>query len=62
MSRRTKIWLAVAVLFAVVNLAGAGFAIAAWELPHAGLHVALMLIGAYAVGRIAAGRVEQRSY
>ena len=56
MDRRSKIWLVVAVLFTVANLAGAGFAIAAWELLHAGVHTVLALVGAYAAGRLLATR------
>lgn len=48
MTRRSKIWLGAALLFAVVNLGGAIFAVMQKELPHAGLHAGLMLLGAYA--------------
>jgi hypothetical protein len=56
MSRRSKIWLVVAVLFVVVNLVGAGMAIAAAELLHATVHTVLALAGAYAAGRLLATR------
>ena len=58
MTRRSKIWLAVAVLFTLVNLAGGVFAAAGGELLHAALHVALTLLGAYVALRIASRRGE----
>ena|SRR5512146_39451 len=48
MTRRSKIWLAAAVLFSLVNLAGGVFAAAQREPLHATVHVALLLLGAYA--------------
>ena len=45
MNRRSKIWLAVATLFTVVNAAGAGYAAAMAEGPHAGVHVVLGVLG-----------------
>jgi len=53
MTRRSKIWLAVAVLFTVINLAGAVFAAVRAEVLHASTHVVLTLLGAYAVWRLA---------
>ena len=53
MSRRTVIWQAVATVFNVVNLAGAGYAIARAEWLHAGVHAALALLGAYLTWRLA---------
>jgi hypothetical protein len=52
MTRRSKVWLVVAVLFAVVNFAGGVMAAAQGELLHAGVHAALMFVGAYYVRRI----------
>ena len=52
MTRRSKIWLVVAVLFTLVNLAGAPMAAAAGEGLHAAVHVALTLLGAYLVWRL----------
>jgi hypothetical protein len=54
MSRRAKIWLAVAVLFTLVNLGGAVYAAFGGERLHAGAHVALTLLGAILVWFIAA--------
>ena len=53
MIRRSTLWRAVAALFTVVNLAGAGYAIAREEGLHAGAHVALAMLGAYALWRLA---------
>lgn len=39
MTRRSKVWLTIASLFAVINLAGVGFAAAAGEEIHAAVHV-----------------------
>ena len=54
MTRRAKLWWSVAALFAIVNVGGAVFAAVQGELPHAGGHVALLLVGAYVVSRLAA--------
>jgi len=53
MTRRSKVWLVLAALFTLVNLAGAPMAAAAGEGLHAATHVALMLLGAYLVWRLA---------
>jgi hypothetical protein len=52
MSRGRGIWKAAAVVFTVVNLIGIGMAVAAQEQMHTGIHVALSLLGAYAVWRL----------
>lgn len=57
MTRRSKVWMVVAVLFTLVNLAGAGVAAAEGELIHACLHVGLMLLSAVFLGRLAARQV-----
>lgn len=53
MTLRSKIGWTAAALFTVINLAGAGYAIALGEGPHAALHVALVLVavGGYLVWR-----------
>jgi hypothetical protein len=56
MTRRSKVWLVMAVLFTLVNLGGAGMAAADGELLHAGAHAALLLLGAYLVWRLAPRR------
>lgn len=53
MTGRAKVWLGAAALFSAGNLAGVGFAVAAGEWPHAGLHVALGLIAAWVTWRLA---------
>ena len=57
MTRRAKVWLVVALLFLVGNLAGAVVAAAAGEMHHAGVHVGLALLGAYLAWRVTRGRV-----
>ena len=52
MSRGRGVWKAAAVVFTVVNLIGIGMAVAAQEQMHTGIHVALSLLGAYAVWRL----------
>ena len=52
MTRRYKLWRAGAALFALINLAGAGWAAATGEGVHAAVHVGLLL-GAYLVWRLA---------
>jgi hypothetical protein len=69
MSRRSKIWLVVAGLFSLGNFVGGVMAGAAGEVPHAGAHALLALLGAYAVWLLLApwrgarfwGRVESVS-
>ena len=55
-SRRSKRWLAVAVIFTVINLAGGVVAAAMGELIHASVHAGLMLLGANAVWLLASRR------
>jgi hypothetical protein len=49
MTRGSKIWLGVGVLYFGINLGGAGIAAAEGELMHAGVHAALLLLGAFVV-------------
>ncbi len=53
MTGRAKFWLGAVAVFSVGNLAGIGFAVAAAEWPHAGLHLALGLISAWWAWRLA---------
>ena len=53
MTRRSKIWLALAALFTLLNLAGVPMAAAAGERLHTAAHVGLTLLGAYLVWRLA---------
>jgi len=60
MTRRSTVWLVVAMLFTVVNVGGAWIAAARGELLHAGLHAGLLLPGAYLVWRLAPRRSARR--
>jgi hypothetical protein len=55
MSRRSTLWRAAAALFVVINVGGAGFAIAMGEPMHAFVHAVLMTLGlgAYLTWRVA---------
>jgi hypothetical protein len=53
MTRRSKLWLAVASLFTFINVGGAGFAVAGGEDLNAAAHVGLAVLGAYFVWRLA---------
>lgn len=57
MALRSKVWWVVAVLFSVVNLAGAVYAAWQEEKLHTDIHVGLLLVGAYFVWRLAPRRV-----
>ena len=52
MTRRPKLLMLVAVLFTLVNIAGAAYAGALGEWVHTGVHVALALAGEYAIWRL----------
>jgi hypothetical protein len=45
MTRRSRLWTVIAGLFTIVNVAGAGFAIALREPLHAATHLGLLLVG-----------------
>lgn len=47
MTGRSKLWLAGIPVFALINAAGAGYAVALTEGLHAGVHVAPMLVAVY---------------
>ncbi len=51
----TLMWRRLAIVASVFNVAGAGFAIAAGEGWHAGIHVTLALAFAFAAQRLTAG-------
>ncbi|HEX9483563.1 MAG TPA: hypothetical protein VF929_03245 [Gemmatimonadaceae bacterium] len=48
MTRRAQLWRVVAAVFTIINGVGAGMAAAEGERLHAGGHIALTLIGAFA--------------
>ena len=52
MTARPGLWRALATVFTVINLVGLGWAVAENEGPHAAAHVALALLGAYAMWRL----------
>ena len=52
MTRRAKVWLVVADVFALANLAGAGMAAAQGELLHTTVHLGLVVLGLYLVWRV----------
>jgi hypothetical protein len=45
MTRRSKLWQAAAAFFILINVGGAGMAIAMGEPSHAGLHAVLLVVG-----------------
>lgn len=59
MTRRLQAWLVTAVLFTLLNAVAAGFAAAGSEAMHAGAHVVGMLLGTYAVWRLAVRSIRQ---
>lgn len=56
MTRRTKVWLAVLVLFTLVNVAGAGIAAADAEWIHTGIHAGLVFLGEFLIWRLVSRR------
>ena len=52
MSRRTRIWMVVAVIFTLVNLGGAVAAAFAGEVMHAATHAGLIVATAVVVWRL----------
>ena len=51
--QRAKLWFIAASLFTLINLGGAGVAAVAGEVLHTAAHIALSLLGAYFVWRLA---------
>ena len=60
MTRRSMVWLFVAVPFTFVNFVGGVFAAAQEEPIHAGIHAVLLLVGAYVAWRLAPIRYARR--
>lgn len=56
MSLSSRIWIVTTALFTLGNAVGGGYALAEGELVHAGTHFVLMLVGTYAVWRLATRR------
>jgi hypothetical protein len=62
MTRWSRVWLAVASVFTLINLAGAGMAAGGGEMRHALLHVALTLVGGYFMWRFMSKRGRQEPF
>ncbi|HEU4643769.1 MAG TPA: hypothetical protein VFS44_15030 [Gemmatimonadaceae bacterium] len=60
MDRRSRIWLVLAVLFTLINAAGAVFAAARREVLHTSVHVALTALGVWLVWLLAPGHGVRR--
>ena len=61
MMGRHGLWRALAALFTLINLVGIGWAVAESEGPHAAAHVALSLLGMYAMWRLSPRTARQDS-
>jgi len=61
MGGRIGVWKVVAIVFTVVNLVGLGMAMAAQEQMHSGIHVALSVLGAFALWRLSNRREREES-
>ena len=55
---RTRVWWVVAVLFTLLNLAGAVWAFMMGEAIHCGIHAGLTVLGAYMAWRLTPRRVD----
>jgi hypothetical protein len=53
MTRRSKLWLAVASLFNLINAGGGGYAVALGEEIHAAVHAVLLVLGSFWAWRLA---------
>jgi hypothetical protein len=56
---RSRIWLVVAVLFLLVNVAGGAYSAWQGEWLHTGIHAVLALLGEYWVWRLTSRRVAE---
>lgn len=56
MSRKSRVGFVIATVFTIVNVGGTAFAAIGGELPHAALHVALTILGAFVMWWLAPGR------
>jgi hypothetical protein len=61
MNRRSKLWLAVASLFNLINAGGGGYAAALGEELHAAVHAGLLLLGSIWAWRLATRAGQQHS-
>jgi hypothetical protein len=53
---RSKVWLVVAVLFLLINVAGGAYSAWQGEWAHTGMHAVLALLGEYWVWRLTSRR------
>lgn len=58
MTPRTRVWWLVAVLFTLINAAGAVYALLVNEPIHCGIHAGLTILGAYLTWKLAPRRVD----
>jgi hypothetical protein len=61
MTRRSKLWLAVASLSNFINAAGGGYAVALGEEAHTAVHAVLLLLGTFWAWRLATRADQQES-
>lgn len=61
MTRRSKVWLAVASLFNLINASGGGYAVALGEDVHAAVHAGLLVLGTIWAWRLATRAGQQDS-
>src|SRR3954471_2273955 len=61
MTRRAGLWRVAAGLYAIINIGGAAYALMMGEVPHAALHVALLVVGAAVWSRYGPTRGALRS-
>jgi hypothetical protein len=61
MTRRFKLWLAVASFFNFINAAGGGYAVALGEEVHAAIHAGLLLLGTFWAWRLATRTSQEDS-
>jgi hypothetical protein len=53
MDRRSRLWLAFASLFNLINAAGGGYAVAMGEEVHGAVHAGLLIVGSFWAWRLA---------
>jgi hypothetical protein len=59
MTPRSRVWIVVAVLFLLINVAGGAFAAWQGEWVHTGVHAVLALLGELWVWRLTSRRVAE---
>ncbi|CAN5229105.1 hypothetical protein BH23GEM2_BH23GEM2_25010 [soil metagenome] len=61
MTRRSRLWLALASVFTLVNMGGAGIAAARGEGLHTAVHIVLLLLGTYVVWHLLPRAARQQA-